>query len=239
MSKTCRIVEDLLPLYHDGVCSDESKQMVEEHLSQCEECRKLLNQIKGELVEPAKEADIKIIKGINSEIHKGRKKALIKGALIALIIVLLPLAGVSTLWYCHEYTYYTEFVKVDLDNPNNNADGLKPENMYVWSDSTYEYRVVVPDYLSNGGFVGMSRLDNDDTNTVELAITRWENEKYVFHVFVNDAENVRYFIIDSELNLCGNYSEEEMKIIYEELNNNKEIVQVIINDAIEMWSFIE
>lgn len=239
MRKTCRIVEDLLPLYHDGVCSDESKQMVEEHLSQCEECRKLLNQIEGELVEPAKETDIKILKGINSKIHKGRKKALIEGALITLIFVLLALAGVSTWWYCHEYTYYMAFVDEDLDNRSNNDEGLKPENRYEWSDSIYEYNVVIPDYLSNGGFIGMSRLDNDDTNTVELAITRWENEKYIFHVFVNDAENVRYFIIDSELNLCGNYSEEQMKTIYEELNNNKEIVQEIINDAIAMWPFIE
>ena len=75
----------------------------------------------------------------------------------------------------HIYTYYTEFVKEDLDNLNNNDDSLKPENMYVWSDGTYEYSVVM-DYLSNGGFVGMSRVDNDDTHTVELAITRWEND---------------------------------------------------------------
>ena len=36
------IVMDLLPLYHDGVCSDASRAAVEEHLSTCEVCRTAL-----------------------------------------------------------------------------------------------------------------------------------------------------------------------------------------------------
>ena len=33
MSKvSCEIVKDMLPLYYDNVCSDDSKRMVEEHL---------------------------------------------------------------------------------------------------------------------------------------------------------------------------------------------------------------
>ena len=39
MKVSCEIIKDLLPLYHDGVCSNESRQMVEEHLSECEKCR--------------------------------------------------------------------------------------------------------------------------------------------------------------------------------------------------------
>ena len=36
------IVQDLLPLYHDGVCSDKSRAAVEEHLKTCEDCRAAL-----------------------------------------------------------------------------------------------------------------------------------------------------------------------------------------------------
>ena len=39
--KECQIVQDLLPLYLDGVCSPASVALVEEHLSACEECRAL------------------------------------------------------------------------------------------------------------------------------------------------------------------------------------------------------
>lgn len=40
MSKfDCNIIQDLLALYHDGVCSEESREAVEQHLAECEKCR--------------------------------------------------------------------------------------------------------------------------------------------------------------------------------------------------------
>ena len=39
MKTSCNVIKDLLPLYHDGVCSRESRELVEEHLKECEECR--------------------------------------------------------------------------------------------------------------------------------------------------------------------------------------------------------
>lgn len=46
MSYSCGIVKDLLPLYLDKVCSEESKTAVEEHLSECEGCRRYYETIK-------------------------------------------------------------------------------------------------------------------------------------------------------------------------------------------------
>ena len=37
----CRITEDLLPLYVEGVCSEDSKEYVEAHLKECPACRAL------------------------------------------------------------------------------------------------------------------------------------------------------------------------------------------------------
>ena len=39
---SCKMIEDILPLYVDGVCSEESRAAVEEHLAQCESCREKL-----------------------------------------------------------------------------------------------------------------------------------------------------------------------------------------------------
>ncbi|MBR8643903.1 zf-HC2 domain-containing protein [[Brevibacterium] frigoritolerans] len=36
---SCEIIKDMLPLYYDSVCSDDSKRMVEEHLSECNNCK--------------------------------------------------------------------------------------------------------------------------------------------------------------------------------------------------------
>jgi len=35
----CDIIRDLIPLYVDGVCSDESRYTVETHLTKCESCK--------------------------------------------------------------------------------------------------------------------------------------------------------------------------------------------------------
>lgn len=41
----CDIIRDLLPLYADQVCSEKSKDMIEMHLSECEECRVYLESL--------------------------------------------------------------------------------------------------------------------------------------------------------------------------------------------------
>lgn len=35
----CELIQDLLPLYHDGICSKSSQKIVEEHLKDCSRCR--------------------------------------------------------------------------------------------------------------------------------------------------------------------------------------------------------
>lgn len=239
MSKQCKIIEDMLPLYHDGVCSEESRQMVEAHLSECEECRKLLAQIDDDIIFPAKDEDVEVLKGISKAVRRGKNKALLAGILISLAVILVSFAGISAWWYFYEYNYYLAFADGQtLSSEANIKNEINPTQTYTWCDDTYQYTVSVPDFLDTGGFAGMSRLDNNEARTVELAITRWENEKYIFHVFVNDAETVRYFIVDSDLNLYGNYTEEEMANRKMELDECKDEVQKIINDAIEMWDFI-
>ena len=45
----CKIICDLLPMYIDEVCSDETKEVVEEHLKTCSECRREYEQMKAEI----------------------------------------------------------------------------------------------------------------------------------------------------------------------------------------------
>ena len=44
----CAVAEDLLPLYHDGVCSEESRALVEEHIGECAHCAEILRELRGE-----------------------------------------------------------------------------------------------------------------------------------------------------------------------------------------------
>lgn len=47
----CEIIQDLLPLYQDGICSSSSKQIIEKHLSACPDCSLLLQKLQSNTVE--------------------------------------------------------------------------------------------------------------------------------------------------------------------------------------------
>lgn len=49
MKITCEIVKDLLPLYVDGVCTQESRKAVEEHLESCKTCQEMYGRMRKDL----------------------------------------------------------------------------------------------------------------------------------------------------------------------------------------------
>ena len=56
MSKiSCDIIQDMLPLYYDEVCSADSRKMIEEHLQECEKCSNIFQKLKTECVVDTKE----------------------------------------------------------------------------------------------------------------------------------------------------------------------------------------
>ena len=50
MNYNCGIIDDLLPLYVDGACSDESKAAIEAHLASCKACREKLERMQTKTV---------------------------------------------------------------------------------------------------------------------------------------------------------------------------------------------
>lgn len=67
MNYPCKLIQDLLPLYHDGVCSNESREIISEHLSNCTECSEILKGIREadgieNIHENKKAESLKIIK---------------------------------------------------------------------------------------------------------------------------------------------------------------------------------
>ena len=48
MKITCDVIQDLMPSYIDGILSEDSKVLVEEHIGTCQECRKMYEIMKEE-----------------------------------------------------------------------------------------------------------------------------------------------------------------------------------------------
>ena len=101
MTYPCGIIRDLLPLYIDDVCNEESKQAVENHLSECEKCRNYYESMKSTEGFVAKEndnsEDMKMannLKNVKSKINKKIRNIVI-GAVAAMVFVIV---GVTLLF---------------------------------------------------------------------------------------------------------------------------------------------
>lgn len=93
---SCEVIRDLLPLYCDEVCSVESKELIEHHLSECCACKDVYIKMKGDGDVSDSEAytdeDDKIIRNMASTWKKLLRTSFIKGIVIATLIVAI-LAG--------------------------------------------------------------------------------------------------------------------------------------------------
>jgi hypothetical protein len=96
----CEIIKDLLPLYVDNVCSNSSREMVEEHIETCDDCRAELAKGKSEIklsftgVEKAK------VKTLQNFKHK----ILMKNVTIA-VVSCLVVAGLALGAYAYAFGY--------------------------------------------------------------------------------------------------------------------------------------
>ena len=57
MKTDCEIIRDLLPLYVDDICSEKSRELVDEHLRECTECGSLLDRLKRTEIENGLKAE--------------------------------------------------------------------------------------------------------------------------------------------------------------------------------------
>ena len=86
MADNCNLIKDLLPLYADEVCSDESRRIVAEHVAGCPACRSTLEKMNKQLV-------VNVNKDI-STLRRIRKRIWIERIIIALVaVIVLGTAG--------------------------------------------------------------------------------------------------------------------------------------------------
>ena len=87
MKKECDIVEDLLFSYNDGVLSNTSKELVEQHLKSCEKCQSILEEIRQDNNNNKQIKEIDFFRNIKKKLNK--KNLIILIVCIFLVIVIL------------------------------------------------------------------------------------------------------------------------------------------------------
>lgn len=90
---SCGVVRDLLPSYAEGLTGDESREAVERHLRDCEDCRQVWQRMSAPEAEPETEEDRREVDYLRQVRRRSRRRVVlgILGALAATLAVCFAL----------------------------------------------------------------------------------------------------------------------------------------------------
>ena len=168
MKFNCSIVEDLLPLYLEDMCSEDSKAALEEHLQECPACREKLARMKNsEIIPQAKKQEIRFqIADYAKKVKRHRLRVGISVALIcALAVCVLTLFGLTILDMhrsANPYVFEVEAGTYNLTSADIEATAEEIEQYVFYTNST-QIKVTVQ---GDGAFKGTVMLwDTEYSNT--------------------------------------------------------------------------
>lgn len=108
----CDVIRDLIPNYIDGLCSDDSNELIKEHLSICEECKEYYMQMKKEI-------------SVDTHMESGELNPFIKikrnTAKKIFLAILITACVISVIWelyvgyYSNGKSMYSEEIEVVLE----------------------------------------------------------------------------------------------------------------------------
>lgn len=137
MKINCNVIRDLLPLYADQICSNESKELVDEHLAECGNCSALLRQIQNTEIETDLKTEADNVLHHQADFFK-RKSAVIGTAIAGifmipiLVCLIVNLAtGAALDWFfivLASLIVAASLIVVPL---------VMPENKFLWTLGTF------------------------------------------------------------------------------------------------------
>lgn len=139
MSKSCGIVQDLLPLYVDGACSRSSAEMIEEHLASCPACRevyqKMCSHTSEEILQNEKDG---VISRHSRKVRNRKILTILSSVVLTLILVfawisLRPVSveyGASDLYSRQDMDEAIDLIREEFDS----WDGCKLYSIHYTDD---------------------------------------------------------------------------------------------------------
>lgn len=149
MDISCNVIRDLLPLYAENLVSEDSKQLVDEHLCKCDPCTKQL----GVLVKAAQipvELDANSLKRVGDSIRR-RKVLTVCAAVLTVITILVSCLG----WLLVDIWADCEDAVVAVEAQEDGSlrflveDYIHGMSSHGWHQDGYEYELFAHAFQMN------------------------------------------------------------------------------------------
>lgn len=181
MKKTpCEVIKDLLPLYVDDICSEKSKEIIEEHLLECEECRDYLDSLKGDIPPVVSESEAAEIQEAETSFFKKvkHKMTIQKWAFCGMLLVIA-----FGLFVIYENPMENEWLnKIPLLDKRISVEDVSVsevcqlENGYVYFTLSSKTPFTIQTYYtisSSDKNTAYTESFDDGYNVIELRRSRW------------------------------------------------------------------
>lgn len=187
----CTIIQDVLPLYMDEVVSQDTKEMVDQHLQHCEKCQKEYETMKRKLYIPA-ENKAPIIKKINKKWRK--KKVIISFASIFATAIILFGAYVSTFYYERVIPYSKNLIKIEMQNDNQLVSHYYGKS-YSSVNETYPMPLEIDGEIKNVSFISYKKTMADSPSRNLINIEKNPNEQeYIWNFSDSEKIDAVYYV---------------------------------------------
>lgn len=174
MDRNCKIFQDLLPAYIEKITSEETNIFMEEHLKNCEDCRKVYDEMTSDL-------EKETVK--NVEIVKTIKKYKRKIKILKIFIILIILAIILTILGVIGFKFFV-VKNALLKNIDNYATGNFRIEEYEESIDKEQNSTIT--------YLGESKLKKVKGGKV---LEYWEKNE---HYFI-DEDSKTYYIVNEEI----------------------------------------
>ena len=244
MTYPCGIIRDLLPLYIDDVCNEESKQAVHNHLSECEKCRSCYEAMKSTEGFENKRSDnsedskmASSLKNVKNTINKKIRNIV----LYAVAAVLAVIVGFNLLFNVAVKNVSFEDITVSanvyslaelIENP---ADKVPhSESVTIFSDendNSEKFQVKIPE-------LGTITLTEETIEKCQYATVISVGSEYFLRTIESEVKDNTIYITAFKTTLLNNKALDYQKQIYSlELQEINRIVYVE-SDGTEtvLWS---
>ncbi|WP_144789922.1 zf-HC2 domain-containing protein [Lysinibacillus fusiformis] len=176
----CTIIQDVLPLYIDEVVSQDTKEMVDEHLQTCDKCQKEYESMKRDLYIPVENKDSLF----NNISKKWRKKKVIV-SLISILVTAIILLGVFLYVFYYETVipYSEDLIKIERQNDNQLVAHYFGES-FAGFNGTHPIPLVIDGEKKNVSFIFYTQtvIDSPSRNIRNFIITEknLNEQEYIF-----------------------------------------------------------
>ena len=198
MSKiSCDIIQDMLPLYYDEVCSADSRKMIEEHLQECEKCSNIFQKLKTECVVDTKENAESIQSSVMGKMAHSWKRSLLRSFIIGIVITTIVLTAIFG-------TYYALFIRQN--------SMVSPEQISISAYSLTDEQITFRLELLDGYCGGTIKTYTDENRNLYISVLRTVIKKEL-----SDGET-------EIMNYGFNHEKKDYSAVYYGTPNNCELI---------------